>query len=78
MKEFTVTRRKLLENGKWIGSALLAGFVGGMPWRLIDSIDQRQTTPKRVRMVGRLSVAGGGSASLTVTKRAGPTVHQPA
>ena len=76
VKEFTVTRRKLLDNGKWISSLLVAGLIGGIPWRVIDSIKQRQTTPKR----GRLLVTGsliGRPAVITATKAVGSTSAPP-
>ena len=72
-ERFTVTRRKLLENGKWIGSLLVAGFVGGIPWRVFDFIKSRRNAPKSVRLSATGDSVIGGSATLTVTKGVGST-----
>ena len=78
-KEFTVTRRKLLVNGKCVGSMLLAGFIGGIPWRVFDSFKKRQDTPEPVRLPVAGSLTDHASIStITINKIAGPTGHPPA
>lgn len=50
----------------WFADKLLNGFIGGIPWRVIDSINSRQNVPRQqVRMVGGCSAGVGGSVDLT-------------
>ncbi len=67
-----MTRRQFFENGKWIGSLLVIGFVSDIPWRVIDSFKKRQATPKRqrVRLAGvAVALASSSVGSLTIRKK---------
>ena len=57
MRKFIVDRRGLLEGFVWLVGyrlvdKLVDGFIGGIPWRVIDSITSRQdaSKPRRHRV----------------------------
>ena len=65
-------RRKVLKLARHVGCMLGAGFIGGIPWRILDSIPARQTAAEpRIHRVAAGAIQYGWCTSqptVTLTK----------